>query len=152
MGRLSMSQLTLQQRISRAILRNPFTPDGRVAKNVGCVVAEVRQVRSELLLSGELAGSVDVTVKPESSSMIPGVPLNGKTVTQRRPVDSPAKFIKRLEQDKGFEPRILARAWGVSEESVKRYAKELGCLKYVEVREDEWVAMVLNPVTAAKYQ
>lgn len=39
----------------------------------------------------------------------------------------------------------------MSEETIRKHAREMGCLKYVEVSEDEWIALIMNPETAEKY-
>jgi hypothetical protein len=39
----------------------------------------------------------------------------------------------------------------MSEETIKKYARDMSCLKWVEVSEDEWVQMVMSPETAAQY-
>jgi hypothetical protein len=39
----------------------------------------------------------------------------------------------------------------MAEETIKRHAKDLGCYKFVEVSEDEWVPMIMHPDTAAQY-
>jgi hypothetical protein len=39
----------------------------------------------------------------------------------------------------------------MSEETIRRHARDMGCIKFVEVSEDEWVPLIMNPETAAKY-
>lgn len=80
-----------------------------------------------------------------------GLVLTNRNVLPRRPPESAAKFIKRLPANRGFNLKDLSRQWGMSEETIKRHSKDLGCLKYVEVADDEWVAMVMSPETAARY-
>ena len=79
-----------------------------------------------------------------------GVELKGLRVLPRKPADSAAGFIKRLPLGRGFEPRVLAAEWGMSEDTIRRHAKELKCLKFVEVN-DEWLPMVMHPDTAGRY-
>jgi hypothetical protein len=79
-----------------------------------------------------------------------GVELRGLKVLPRKPADTAAGFIKRLPHGRGFEPRVLAAEWGMSEDTIRRHAKEMKCLKFVEVG-DNWVPMVMHPDTAAKY-
>ena len=80
-----------------------------------------------------------------------GVKLAGKRVLSRRPVETAAKHIKRLEPNKGFDPAQLSTEWGIGEETIRRYAREMGCLKFVEVEEDEWKQLVLSPETAKNF-
>jgi len=39
----------------------------------------------------------------------------------------------------------------MSEETIRKHARDLGCLKFVEVEPDEWKAMIMNPDTAKNY-
>ena len=39
----------------------------------------------------------------------------------------------------------------MSEDTIRRHAKDLKCLKYVEVSTDEWVPMVMSPETSKQY-
>jgi hypothetical protein len=126
----------LDERIRASIRKNPDAPDSRIAKNLGTTVAEVRRVRNS---SGPPPS--DPTATDE------GVDLRGLKVMQRRPAESAATHIKKLALGRGFELPALASKWGIAEETIRRHAKDLKCLKFVEV-DNEWIPMVLNPITA----
>ncbi len=129
-------------RILASIAKNPDAPDYRIAKNLNLTVGEVAAVR---------AGSSTATATPpKHATPLGGVALKGLKVLPRKPADSASGFIKRLPAGRGFEPRVLAAEWGISEETIRRHAKDMKCLKFVEVN-DEWVPMVLSPETAAGY-
>jgi hypothetical protein len=130
-----------ERRIRAAIERCPNYPNRRIAKNLNLPSAAVAQVRS----------AADGSSETEDKSPIYGISLSSKRVLSRRPAESAAKYIKRLQAGKGFLPRDLARQWGMSEETIKRHARDLGCLKFVEITEDEWQSLVMSPETAAKY-
>lgn len=128
-------------RIRASIERNPGAPNHRIAKNLKLTVAEVAAVRATM-----------ETVKPAAATPLSGgVTLTGLRVLPRRPAESAAVHIKRLPCGRGFEPRVLAQEWGMSEDTIRRHAKDLKCLKYVEVSPDEWVPMVMSPETAKQY-
>ena len=126
-------------RIRASIERNPDAPNHRIAKNLKLTVAEVAAVRG--------------TVKPAPAAtpLSGGITHSGLRVLPRRPAESAAVHIKRLPTGRGFEPRVLAQEWGMSEDTIRRHAKDLKCLKYVEVSSDEWVPMVMSPETAKQY-
>lgn len=126
-------------RILASIAKNPDAPNYRIAKNLGITVGEVAAAR----------GTAPTGTAPSPTSLS-GVELKGLRVLPRKPADSAAGFIKRLPVGRGFEPRVLAAEWGMSEDTIRRHAKDLKCLKFVEV-DDEWVPMVMHPDTAAKY-
>lgn len=140
-----MAQKSLEERILFSISRNPGATPGHIAKNVSCAVAAVREVMSR-------ASIPEKKTEKSESGPAPGVLLSNLKVLPRRPAESAAKYIKQLENGRGFLPAVLAKTWGMSEETIKRHARDLGCLKYVEVSEDEWVPMVLSPETATKYR
>lgn len=128
-------------RILASIAKNPDAPNYRIAKNLGLTVGEVAAVR---------ANKSPVAPVAKSSTASGGVELKGLKVLPRKPADSASGFIKRLPVGRGFEPRVLAAEWGISEETIRRHAKDLKCLKFVEVN-DEWVPMVMSPETSKKY-
>lgn len=131
---------TLNDRIKESILRNPSYSDYQIAKNFrGASTALVKSLRE-----GSPAPS------PEEAP-VKGVQLSRLRVLSRRPSESAAKFIRRLPNGRGFSVSDLSREWGMSEETIRKHARDLGCLKFVEITEDEWVPMVMNPETAASY-
>lgn len=130
---------TLHQKIEASILRYPTRGNAAIAKNhKGANATMVEEVRLSMGV-------------PPISQMEGGVSLTGMRVLSRRPVDSAAKFIKRLPEGRGFDPKDLAKDWGMSEETIRKHARDLGCLKYVEVSEDEWIPLVMNPETSRNY-
>jgi hypothetical protein len=127
-----------QERIRAAIIKRPDARNCDIGKNFSqrASSAEIEIVRA--LMRGE--DPIDA-----------GVKLTGKRVLSRRPTETAAKFIKRLEANKGFDPAQLSIEWGIGEETIRRYAREMGCLKFVEVEEDEWKQLVLSPETAKQF-
>lgn len=134
-------------RIRKSIERNPHALDRAIAKNLNLRTHEVADVRAKM---GR--GKPDaLTRKVVSSVKSKGFDLDASRVLPRKPAESAAMHIKRLPAGRGFEPKVLAHEWGMSEDAIRRHAKELGCLKYVEVSPDEWVPMILSPETAKAY-
>lgn len=125
------------ERIKNSISRNPSARDYQIAKNLNLRVDEVAKVRESM---GEVASQQDQ-----------GLVLSKLRVLPRRPAESAAKYIKRLPLGRGFDIRKLAQEWGMGEDTIRRHAKDLSCLKYVEVEPDEWVPVVINPETAKQY-
>lgn len=130
---------TLAYRIAEAIRRDPSKTDREIAKNIrGSSTGEVRGVRASLSGGKE----------PNPSG---GIKLLGKRVLMKKPPESVAKFIRRLPKNQGFDPSELSRDWGIGRETIRRHARELDCLRYVEVEQDDWKELVLHPETAAKF-
>lgn len=125
------------ERIQNSIIRNPSLPNYKIAKNLNLRADEVAKVRAEM---GEITTQQDQ-----------GLLLSKLRVLPRRPAESAAKYIKRLPLGRGFDVRKLAQEWGMGEDTIRRHAKDLGCLKYVETEPDEWVPVVMNPETAKQY-
>jgi DNA-binding CsgD family transcriptional regulator len=136
---------TTELRVLASIAKNPDAPDYQIAKNLGLRVSEVAAARQHP------AGKADAAPAKNPVTMKSGgVELTGLRVLPRKPADSAAGYIKRLPTGRGYEPRVLAAEWGISEETIRRHAKDLKCLKFVEVN-DEWVPMVMHPDTASRY-
>lgn len=127
-------------RIKSSIAKNPDASDYRIAKNLKLRVEDVAVVRGKV--------TKDTTLE---APIVGGVSLKGKKVLTRKPAESASKFIKRLPTGRGFSILELSRECGIGEGTVRRHAKEMGCLKYVEVEPDEWVQVVMNPETAKQY-
>jgi hypothetical protein len=130
----------LDERIRFSIRKNPDASDYRIAKNLGTTVAEIRRVR----------GSSDSPTSADTSTSGEGLDLRGLKVMQRKPAESASSFIKKLPLDKGFELHVLSAKWGIGEDTIRRHAKNLKCLMFVDVGAD-WIPMVLNPITAEKH-
>lgn len=137
----------LEQKIREAITRNPGKGNAAIAKNYrGATAGLVASLRESSPPDPVLFGA-RVNEAPQGS----GIALRGMRVLSRRPAESAAKFIKRLPKGRGFDPKTLSHDWGMSEETIRRHARDLNCLKYVEISDDEWAALVMNPETAQTY-
>lgn len=88
----------------------------------------------------------------KTAGSLEGLPLDNRNVLSRRPAESASRYIKQLPNNRGFCSKELSKVWGLSDETIKRHARDLGCLKYVEVEEDEWKLMVMSPETAKRYR
>lgn len=141
----------MNQRILASIQRNPKHSDTQIAKNLkGTTVAQVAAVRL-----GNPGKKVSKVVAPAAASAelshASGFKLSNLRVLSRKPAESAAKFIKRLPKGRGFCPKDLSQEWGMSEDTIKRHAKDMNCLKFVEILEDEWKSLIMSPETAATY-
>jgi hypothetical protein len=140
-----MDQATTQK-IQAAIARNPDRSNWAISKSFKSLRAsDIAAIREKM------TGQVHHEVAETKTGISGGVSLASRRVLSRRPAESAAKFIKRLPNGKGYPPRDLAAQWGMSEETIRRHARDMGCIKFVEVSEDEWVPLIMNPETAAKY-
>lgn len=136
-----------QQKIAEALQRHPEKSNWAIGRNMHKVnSADVQTVR-DALVTGEALTLTPTTVQSTCGSYN----LQGKRVLPRRPAENAAKYIKRLANGRGFDPKKLSQEWGMSEETIRKHAREMGCLKYVEVSEDEWIALIMNPETSEKY-
>ena len=136
--------MTLEQKVLRCIAAHPDYTDRQIAKNTRTNKQEVLHIRA---IS---TGTPYATVEEEAPTT-GGIALGRCRVLSRKPAESASKFIKRLPLGRGFDVRALAKEWGISEDTIKRHAKELSCFKFVEVSDDEWTPMIMNPETANKY-
>jgi hypothetical protein len=124
-----------------AIRRHPSKTNAEIAKSLYKIKSvEVKAVRD----GSEIPAHVDQTGPS-------GFSLRGARVLSRRPFESAAKFIKRLPNGRGFDVPSLSKEWGMGEETIRKHARDMGCLKYVEISEDEWMPLVMNPETAKQY-
>ena len=133
-------KMTLEQKVLKCIAAHPDYTDHQIARNCRTNKREVARIRSRSTTDSE-----------EEAPITGGIVLGRCRVLSRKPSDSASKFIKRLPTGRGFDVRTLSKEWGMSEDTIKRHAKDLGCFKFVEVSDDEWIPMIMNPETANKY-
>lgn len=135
-------QASIEERIAASLRKHPEYPNHRIAKNLNnaCSSADVQKVRERVFGSEQ-----------PSETRVEGINLGSLRVAAQRPAETAALKIKRLPHDRGFEPHTLASEWGCSEETVRKHAKDLKALKYVELRPGDWIQVVMNPETAKKY-
>jgi hypothetical protein len=138
---------TKQQKIAEALRLHPEKSNWAISRNMNGVNAGDVQAIRDSLATGEAPSPTPATVQSTGGSYS----LQGRRVVPRRPAENAAKYIKRLPKGRGFDPKKLSQEWGMSEETIRKHARDMNCLKYVEVSEDEWVALVLNPETAKQY-
>jgi hypothetical protein len=142
----------MTERILASIFRNPKHTDTQIAKNIkGTTKAQVGAVRNGSALLITTHSAEVVPAKKEEAPVAGGFKLSNLRVLTRKPAESAAKFIKRLPKGRGYCPRELSKEWGMSEETIKRHARDMNCLKFVEVSEDEWKTLIMSPETSATY-
>lgn len=135
---------TTQERIKAAIERRPDAPDFIIAKNLAgkIRVPEVAAVRAAM------------SEKPPSFSdkTIGSIPLGNRQVRPVKPQGSDAKRqIRELARGSAYRVGELAEKFGISEDTLKKHARSLHCLRWVEASPDNWVECVLNPDDAKRY-
>lgn len=139
--------MTINERVAASIRRHPGHSNCEIARNFkGLRSADVQAIR-------ETMSNADPTqaVEDPAPFKVAGISLANRSVLSRRPAESAAKYIRKLPNGKAYAPSDLSKAWGMSEETIRKHARDLGCLKFVEVEPDEWKPMIMNPDTAKNY-
>lgn len=135
-----------EQRIADSIRRNPGKANWEIAKNFKGMRSDDIQRIKAMMKPGSQPQEDD-----QCSFKVSGISLLNRSVLSRRPAESAAKYIRKLPSQKAYSPADLAKAWGMREETIRKHARELGCLKFVEVEADEWKPMIMNPETAKQF-
>lgn len=144
-------KMTLEQKVLKCIAAHPDYTDYQIARNCRTNKLQVAHIRSKAN-TPQASPTTQTTQDTHDEALLTGGLVLGRCrVLSRKPSDSASKFIKRLPTGRGFDVRTLSKEWGMSEDTIKRHAKDLGCFKFVEVSDDEWIPMVMNPETANKY-
>jgi len=143
-------KMTLEQKVLKCIAAHPDYTDHQIARNCRTNKLQVAHIRSKAS-TPHATPSSSTPITSDEALLTGGLVLGRCRVLSRKPSDSASKFIKRLPTGRGFDVRTLSKEWGMSEDTIKRHAKDLGCFKFVEVSDDEWIPMVMNPETANKY-
>ena len=144
--------ITLKERVARALAKYPDRSDYEIAHGLNKVRSSTVAIIRATLNGTPLPPEPKEDKSDSGRSYAKGVSLGKLRVLPRRPAENAAKHIKRLPAGRGFSPKDLSQEWGISETTLKRHARDLGCLKFVEIREDDWELMIVSPETAALYQ
>ena len=125
----------------------PGISAARAAKNLNVKIGDV-------VAAGKSAG-IDFGEREEPPrtpvSVGNGIRLDSKRVAPRKPADSAKIHICHLPKGRAFPVNDLAEKLVLSPETLKRHAKDLGALQYVEVAPHDWAQCILNPETAKNY-
>lgn len=139
--------MTINERVAASIRRQPSHSNWEIARNFkGLRSADIQAIR-ETMDNADPPQSVE----DPAPFKVAGISLANRSVLSRRPAESAAKYIRKLPNGKAYAPSDLSKAWGMSEETIRKHARDLGCLKFVEVEPDEWKPMIMNPDTAKNY-
>lgn len=136
-----------RNRILAAIAKRPNSANYDISKNLSAVTsAEVAEVRASITGQGPKES------QEETQNELEAIPLNQKRVMPQKPQGSDCR--RRLHEIKrGVCYRVadFAQHIGVSEDTIRRHAKSLHCLKWVEMSPDNFEEAVMNPETAKAY-
>lgn len=136
------------ERIVGSIARNPDHPNWKIARNLeGVNCADVEAARA--IMGGETARPAKAAADAES---IEAIPLNQKRVMPQKPQGSDCRRrIRDIKRGVCHRVPAFAAFLGISEDTLRRHAKALGCLKWVEMTPDNFEEAVMNPDTAKQY-
>lgn len=135
----------IRDRLRKAILRRPDRSDSDTAKSFReATVALVREVREEIAQSGESPDS-------NGKKMSGGFRVGEKRVLDSKPAASTRRHIMALPRGQYFPANELAYSLGVTEETLRKHARALGALKYVEHSDGNWIQSVMHPDTAQQF-
>ena len=134
-------------RIESSISRNPSHSAYQISKNLNGISRQ------------EVESVMGVESPKGKAASCGGVRLSHQRVFTHRPVGSPVKaHLRKLVKGRAYPVDQLSQSTGVSVETIKRHAKDLlqghpmGCLRWVDMGEDEWTLCALHPETAQQYE
>lgn len=134
-----------RNRIIASLERNPDAKNHIIAKNLSGVLAwEVEQIRASMTGQNNLQEAM--------LGELEEIPLNQKRVMPQKPQGSDCR--RRIHEIKrGVCHRVsdFAQHLGISEETLRRHARSMNCLKWVEMSPDNFEEAVMNPETAKQY-
>jgi predicted transcriptional regulator len=136
-----------RDRILAGIAKRPSAANYDISKNLSAVTsAEVAEVRASM------TGQLPERPQESKESELEAITLNQKRVMPQKPQGSDCR--RRLHEIKrGVCYRVadFAQHLGVSEDTIRRHAKALHCIKWVEMSPDNFEECVMSPETAKQY-
>jgi len=123
---LGMSQTTFR----RHMLKLGLKAEGQVrpSRPAGKTLAEV--------FAGEDAPAAD---------MPRGIDLTNRRVVDKKPPVTVKAKLYALKRGKGYPIGDAARDWGVSVETLRRHARDVDAVCFVEASPEEWIEVVTYP-------
>ncbi len=137
--------MDLSERIKRCIARHPEWDHHRIAGATGGRYADIEAVKKGEPLPpppSNIMPDVAAPVTPAATFSLKGVHL-----LSRKPQDVMKARLYGLQRGVGYKIEDLARAWGVSLDTLKTHAKNYKALAYVEATPGEYVPCVVHPDT-----
>ena len=136
-----------RNRILAGILKRPNAANYDISKNLSAVTsAEVAQVRASM------TGQRPKETQEDTQSELEAIPLNQKRVMPQKPQGSDCRRrIHEIKRGVCYRVADFAQHIGVSEDTIRRHAKSLHCLKWVEMSPDNFEEAVMNPETSKQY-
>jgi hypothetical protein len=136
--------MDLREKIERAIAKHPEWDNRKVAKCAGGRVADVQAVRE----GAEIKRTAPIIHPPAAPpAKVKAIPLASIHLLSKKPLDMMKGRLYGLERGMGYPVQDLARAWGVSEETLKNHAKNHHALAYCEPSPGEYVPIIVHPDT-----
>jgi hypothetical protein len=102
------------------------------------------------IIRAVVAGEPVPEVDPLLPSSIKTLSLASARCSIIKPQEGLKARLYRLKKNTGYPLEDLAREWVVSPETLRRDAKRLDALLYVESSPGEWIQCVVHPDTASE--
>jgi len=118
----------------------------RVAGELGIQRATLRNILNGAGNAGVMSG-VPVSVTPDKAHVtsLKGLEIGGLRMARKKPADSIKSRLYTLEQGKGYPIDEAAREWGVGVETLRKHAREVDAVMYVELTPENWIQMLVYP-------
>ncbi|MCK9602686.1 MAG: hypothetical protein M0R06_26800 [Sphaerochaeta sp.] len=144
--------MTLEEKIRGCIERHPDWDTKRISNSTGGSKADVEAVRRGESIAPR---SESPFAPPPPGPSLPqappprvkAIPLAGVHLLSKKPVDQMKGRLYSLERGMGYPVSELARAWCVSEDTLKTHANKHRALAYVEATPGEYVPVIVHPET-----
>jgi len=112
--------------------------------------AEIRRILATL---GDAAPSSEPAPVASRAPILPAArafSLSSMRVATVKPKEGLKPKLFRLKKNTGYPVEELAEEWGVSADTLRRDAKRLDALLFVETSPGEWVQCVVHPDTTTE--
>lgn len=117
-------------------------------RRAGDMTTTISQIRAEMA-NAETEAETDAEPSQRvKRAGVKGISLVNVRISDKKPNETIKAKLYKLPKDKAFPVAALAKEWVASESNVRSKARELNCVRYVEVAPGDWVLCVLHPETA----
>jgi len=116
-----------------------------VARHLGIQRATLRGILDGDPKAGVLVTRREDQVAAHKVTGLKGLEIGGLRMARKKPADSIKSRLYTLEQGKGYPIDEAAREWGVSVETLRKHAKEVDAVMFVELTPENWIQMLIYP-------
>lgn len=130
-------------------IRNREKSIKQAARDVGCPYTSFWEKYRKWIDTSSPAGDT-ASAHQSARTTLAGISLSHVRSTTIKPAETCRARFFELAAGKAYVLADAAREWGVSPDTLRKHAKDLGAFIYIEVSPENWQPAIIKPKGGAK--